>query len=547
MTESTGSLTSGRPLWQVVLGLALYFALALNLALAMKLWAILEALPTVSLGFVISLPFFFVAAFNLIFHCLSWPRLTKPLFIPLLVVSSLVSYTMVQYGILPDQEVVASAVETNAHELGSYFSASLLLWVTGFGVLPALVLWRTRIHYGGTLPRFLLLNKLVPMVASVAVIALIAALYYVDYASVGRNNSYLRKMIVPTHFVYSVGKFVKHNYLTTPEPYRELGKDAHILAEPKDGKPRLLVLVIGETARAANQQLNGYERETNPYTSQIDELVYFPDVATCGTATAVSVPCMFSDFDRGHFDRASATNQDNLMDILTRAGIATVWRDNDGGSQKVANHISYESISADSDAALCDGKTCFDEVLLKGLGERIDAMQGDRVVVLHLIGSHGPTYFKRYPKAFAHFQPACERADIENCSQQELVNVYDNTLRYTDWVLSQVVSLLKARQADYHSAMLYLSDHGESLGEDGLYLHGMPYALAPLEQRRVPMMMWLTPDFRGDEGLGLQCIQQQAQKGGWSQDNFFHTVLGLMEVGSDEYLPTMDILSHCRG
>ncbi len=546
MTDRVTPSASGRPLWQVVLGLALYFTLALNLALALKLGTILSQLPTVSPGFVLSLPFFFVAAFNLIFHLLAWPYLTKPLFSLLLVVSSVLSYAMVQYGILADTEVIASAVETNAHELASYFSPVLLLWVGLLGVLPALWLWRTRVSYGRSVPA-MLGGKLVSMVVSLGVIGLIAALYYVDYASVGRNNSYLRKMIIPTHFVYSVGKFVRHNYLETPKPYVELGQDAHILKESDDGKPRLLVLVIGETARAANQQLNGYPRETNPYTSALDGLVYFPDVATCGTATAVSVPCLFSDFDRGHFDRAAATNQDNLMDILTRAGIATLWRDNDGGSQKVASHIAYEAVPADSDPTLCDGKTCFDEVLLKGLAERVNAMSGDRVVVLHLIGSHGPTYFKRYPKAFAHFKPACERADIENCTEQELVNVYDNTLRYTDWVLSQVVAYLKAHQAEYHSAMLYLSDHGESLGEDGLYLHGMPYALAPLEQRRVPMMMWLSPDFREDEGVALQCVEQQARQGGWSQDNFFHTVLGLMEVGSGVYQSPMDILSACRG
>ncbi|MBY6187288.1 phosphoethanolamine--lipid A transferase [Marinobacter hydrocarbonoclasticus] len=546
MTETNAATTGGRPLWQVVLALAVYFTLGLNLALAMKLWAILEQLPEVSPGFVLSLPLFFIAAFNLIFHCLSWPGLTKPLFVPLLVVGSVLSYAMVQYGLLVDQEVIASGVETNAHELGSYFSASLLLWIVGFGVLPALILWRTRIHYGGTFPRFLLINKLVPMAASVAVIALIAALYYVDYASVGRNNSYLRKMIIPTHFVYSVGKYVNHNYLSTPQPYRELGRDAHITAEPEDGKPRLLVLVIGETARAANQQLNGYQRETNPYTSAIDELVYFPDVATCGTATAISVPCMFSDFDRGHFDRAKAVNQDNLMDILHRAGIDMLWRDNDGGSQRVATHIAYESIPADSDPALCDGESCVDAVLLKGLSDKIDALSGDRVVVLHLMGSHGPTYFKRYPEAFAHFQPACARADIENCTQEELVNVYDNTLRYTDWMLNEVVTLLQSHQAEYDSAMLYISDHGESLGEDGLYLHGMPYALAPLTQRRVPMMLWMTPAFRQDEGLALSCVQKQAALGGWSQDNFFHTVLGLMKVDSEVYQPGMDPLRPCR-
>ncbi|MBY6108035.1 phosphoethanolamine--lipid A transferase [Ferrimonas balearica] len=547
MTDTNAATTGGRPLWQVILALALYFTLALNLALALKLWAILDALPAVSVGFVISLPFFFIAAFNLIFHCLSWPGLTKLLFVPLLVVSSVVSYAMVQYGILPDQEVIASGMETNSHELGSYFSGSLVLWLVGFGVLPALLLWRTRIGYGGSLPRFVLLNKLVPMLASVLVIGLIAALYYVDYASVGRNNSYLRKMIIPTHFVYSIGKYVKHNYLSTPQPYQPLGEDAHVTAEPVDGKPRLLVLVIGETARAANQQLNGYERETNPYTSKMPELVYFPDVATCGTATAISVPCMFSDFDRGHYDRAKALNQDNLMDILHHAGIDILWRDNDGGSQKVANHIAYESIAADSDPNLCDGESCYDAVLLDGLAEKIGALKGDRVVVLHLMGSHGPTYFKRYPPDFSHFEPACNRADIENCSREQLVNVYDNTLRYTDWMLDQVVSLLQAHEAEYDSAMLYVSDHGESLGEDGLYLHGMPYALAPETQTRVPMMLWMSPAFREDEGLAMSCVQAQAEQGGWSQDHFFHTVLGLMKVGTGVYLPDMDTLHRCRG
>ena len=210
------------------------------------------------------------------------------------------------------------------------------------------------------------LTKLVSMLSSLAVIAVIASVYYQDYASVGRNNSYLKKIIIPTQFVYSATGYVKEKYFTTPEPYREIGIDAKqsdSAVKQAQNKPTLLVFVVGETARTQNYQLNGYKRETNPYTSKLG-VISFQEVASCGTATAVSVPCMFSQLTRSEFERTKADNQDNALDILKRAGISLLWKENDGGDKEVAKNIDIITIDRTENNELCNGKTCYDMALL---------------------------------------------------------------------------------------------------------------------------------------------------------------------------------------
>lgn len=417
------------------------------------------------------------------------------------------------------------------------------------GMIPAALVFKVKLQpLNGQWLRFVL-TKVVSMLASLAVIAMIAGLYYQDYASVGRNNSYLKKVIIPTQYVYSISSYVKAKYLTTPEPYREIGLDAKqssTALQQATGKPTLLVFVVGETARTQNYQLNGYERETNPYTSKLD-VVSFKDVASCGTATAVSVPCMFSQLTRSDFDRSRADNQDNALDIMQRAGVDLLWKENDGGDKGVAHNITKIEVDRSQKNELCNGSTCYDMALLNNLDTQISSMKGNRVIAMHLIGSHGPTYFQRYPKDKAFFQPDCPRADIENCSVEQIVNTYDNTIRYTDFVLDQTIAKLKTLEDKYNTAMIYVSDHGESLGENGLFLHGMPYGLAPDFQKRVPMMLWMSPGFKQAKHINSDCLQQEAQQTAThSHDNVFHSLLGIMDIETNAYDGKLDIFKTCR-
>ncbi len=547
--KTTEFLNRGISYVTFTLLLALYFAIVVNIPIYKELVNIFLSLDQVEIGFIITIPIFFFAALNFLFNLFSWPWISKPFFILLLITSGIVSYASYNYGILFDTGMITNIVETDTSEASSYLSAYSVIWTLIMGVVPALLVFKVKLKpIGGKWLRFTL-TKVLSMLASLAIIAVIAGLYYQDYASVGRNNSYLKKIIIPTQYVYAISSYVKENYLTTPEPYREIGTDAkqsQLAQEQAKKKPTLLVFVLGETARTQNYQTNGYGRETNPYTSVLD-VISFKDVSSCGTATAVSVPCMFSQLPHRDFDRSKADNQDNAIDIMQRAGIDFLWKENDGGDKGVAHKINKIEVDRKQKNEFCNGKTCYDIALLDKLDDQIDDMKGNRIVALHLIGSHGPTYFQRYPKDKAFFQPDCPRADIENCSVEQIVNSYDNTIRYTDFVLAQTIAKLKTLEYKYNTAMIYVSDHGESLGENGLFLHGMPYGLAPDFQKRVPMMLWMSSSFKQAKHINTDCLAQEAQQTAThSHDNVFHSLLGIMDVETNAYDGKLDIFKTCR-
>lgn len=230
--------------------------------------------------------------------------------------------------------------------------------------------------------------------------------------------------------------------------------------------------------------------------------------------------------------------------MLDHAGIATLWRDNQSGCKGVCDGLPTQSLQDAKDAELCKGKHCLDEILIKDLYAQLPPATGDRVVVLHQLGNHGPSYFERYPPQYQRFTPACGNSELGQCKPQEIVNAYDNALLYTDHLLAQSIRILRS-SADYDTAMIYVSDHGESLGEKGLYLHGMPWSIAPSEQTHVPMVMWFSPGFAQASGLDLACLRHRASLPA-SHDNLFPSVLGLMQVNTSEYEPAYDLFATCR-
>ncbi|CAH0533252.1 Phosphoethanolamine transferase EptA [Vibrio stylophorae] len=542
-----------QPLWRITLILACYFALALNLPIYAKLHQIFTELESVKIGFIISIPLFFILAMNFIFSLLNWPYVGKAFFSILIVISSVISYAGYNYGTIVDQDMLVNILETNSHEAGSYFSLTALFWVLGLGVLPAVILLLTPVRPAPSIFR-LLLSKVISMVVSLLLVVVIAGFYYQDYASVGRNQPYLKKMIIPTHFVYSAVKLIDKRYLSTPLTYKTIGEDAKqnpaYFHDKGNGKPTLLIFLLGETARAQNYQYNGYERDTNAFTQKYNPVV-FNHVSSCGTATAVSVPCMFSILQHSNFDRERADMQDNALDILKRAGVSVLWKDNDGGDKHVAHNVAkldeHQLAKLDvSSHPLCNGETCYDEIMLADLDSQIAQMKGNRVMVMHLIGSHGPTYFQRYPKAMAHYQPDCARADIENCSNEQIRNAYDNTIRYTDYVMANLIEKLISLEDRYNTALIYISDHGESIGEHGVYLHGTPYAIAPEQQTKVPLLMWMSPGFAQSKQIDLNCLRKMGKENEYSQDNIFHSLLGAMDIQTKVYEAQLDLFSNCR-
>ncbi len=436
--------------------------------------------------------------------------------------------------------MIENIFETNVNEASSYMSMMSIGFLVVFGLLPAFLLLKVKIVYRYSWFQEVF-RRLLLVSAAIVVFMLIAIFYFKDYASIGRNHSYLNKMINPAG-VFNAVKYINNEYLTAPMKYLKQGEDAKVIPA-KNNKPTLMVVLVGETARAKNSAYNGYERETNPYTKGLG-LITFQDVSSCGTATAHSLPCMFSNLNRANYDKKQANHQDNVFDILTHADVKVVWIDNDGGDKAVAKNIEKEMISTDADSKLCDGSSCYDEILLKGLDKRIESYDGNQVYALHMIGSHGPTYWKRYPKEMAVFSPSCNRSDIENCSDEEIVNVYDNTMVYSDYIIAKTVELLKRYSDKYNVVMLYISDHGESLGENGLYLHGAPYVMAPKEQTHVPWYIWMSDDYANQKGIDKERVMNKAQNGVYSHDNLFHTILGLYGVDTKVKSSKLDIMEN---
>ncbi|URK88364.1 sulfatase-like hydrolase/transferase [Rhizobium sp. RCAM05350] len=293
-----------------------------------------------------------------------------------------------------------------------------------------------------------------------------------------------------------------------------------------------------------NFSLNGYDRETNPELKTLG-VTNFTRTTSCGTATTVSLPCMFSVYGRKNYSDRKARSTDTLMDVLRRAGVDGYWWDNNTGSKGIADLISFASLTKQKNSKLCKDGECLDDIFLTQLDEKLAGITKNTVIVLHQIGSHGPAYYLRYPEEFRRFKPDCRTAQLSDCSRDEIVNAYDNTILYTDHNLSEVIKLLKKHQDTVDGAMIYMSDHGESLGENGLFLHGAPYMFAPAEQTHVPFIAWFSDQYAQLTGLDRSCLQTYADAP-TSHDNLFHTVLGMMDVVTKVYNPNLDVFASCR-
>jgi len=376
-------------------------------------------------------------------------------------------------------------------------------------------------------------------------VLVVALFFYKDYASLFRNNRELVKSLGPSNSITAAYSYYKHHRMDNL-PLVKLGEDATRVPQMHQGtKKNLTILVVGETSRAEDFSLSGYGRETNPRLKQ-DNVVYFPQTSSCGTVTAVSVPCMFSGMARKNYDEQLAHHREGLLDIIQRAGVQVLWNENDGGCKGACDRVPHQDVTQLNLADLCKAGECHDDILFHGLAQYIDTLQGDGLIVLHTIGSHGPTYYERYPPQFKKFTPTCDTNEIQTCSQEQLKNTYDNTVLYVDYIVDKAIKLLQSQQDKFTTSLVYLSDHGESLGEDGVYLHGLPYAIAPESQKHVPMLIWLSSDFQQRYRVSETCLQKRAASESFSQDNLFSTMLGITGVQTHVYQPADDILAACR-
>lgn len=530
------------PVWMTLLT-ALYFTLALNHAFWAESQRILSEHFTGRDDFAMAIFVTLLVLLNLFLTLFSARSLLKPAFILLVVLSALVSFFMDHYGVVFDKDMLRNVVETDRREVFDLFSKELFGHVFFYGIVPALLIYHCPVRHYRWVEGWMV--RIMVVVVSALILVLIGSLFYQDFASYARNNRHLRYVINPTNYLVAFGKVMRENYWQRGQGVTPIGADARLHTPVGQRRPNLLVFVVGETARATEFSLNGYGRETNPRL-RAEGVVNFPRVTSCGTSTAVSVPCIFSGLGRANYSDRQAKQQEGLMDVLHRAGVQVLWRNNNSGCKGTCDRIPNEDFSRHQAGPFCRKDGCYDEVLLEGLQDYLNRATGDVTIVLHQKGSHGPTYHLRYPEQFHVFTPTCDTNQLQDCDRSLVVNTYDNTILYTDHFLGEVIALLKSQVERFNPLMLYVSDHGESLGENNLYLHGVPYLIAPEDQKHVPMVMWLSSHYQQATGLDPGCLDQRRTRD-YSHDDLFHTVIGMMGVTTSIYQPELDILAPCRG
>jgi lipid A ethanolaminephosphotransferase len=459
-------------------------------------------------------------------------------------VAALGSYFANAYGAVMNQDMLRNVLQTDPAEVGALINFDLIAHFVLLGVLPALLVWRIALPSStwraGLRQRLIFIGAAL-VLCSVALFACSA-----NYAVFFRAHKPVRYSLSPAAPVVSLAGLLSAERRRDPHaPLINVAGAVQRTAAP-GRKPLVLFLVVGETARAADFQLGGYARATNPRLEGMPGLVYYDHATSCGTSTAISVPCMFSHLPRERFDVEQADRYTNLLDSLVKAGLSVEWRDNNAGCKGVCARVVDVAYPGESDRLHCPNSYCYDEVMLSDLTARLDAVRTDTVVIFHAIGSHGPAYSERYPPQFEIFKPACRSNELQHCSREEIVNAYDNSIAYTDYMLSRQIQLLQAHADRLDSVLLYASDHGESLGEQGIYLHGMPYGFAPRVQKEVPMLFWASNGYRERTGLSMACMRSHAHDA-VSHDNIYHTVLGAMAVRDAAYDPAMDLFAGCRG
>lgn len=528
-----------------MLAAALWMALTQNLSFGRAvLMSMPGALDVPEVLFLASLPVVVTALLVLVLAPLTVSRLLKPVLVVTLVVAGVCGYFMDTFRVVISDSMIANAMQTDRHEAGELLRPIFFVHIFLRGIVPAIIVARVRIVPRAFFPD--LLRQLGLMAAALVVVLVVVGAQYKTFSLWGRAHRDVRMYVNPTYPYYSLVKYFEGRAPSTPKgPPKPIASDAKRPQPP--ARPLFVVLVVGETARAANFQLDGYERPTNPALAVLADVVSFTDVHSCGTATAESVPCMFSDLGRRNFSVAKAAGQENLLDVLKRTGVRVVWRDNNSGCKGVCARVEYESVEDGAYHDLCTNGECLDETLTRDLDAYAPTPDKPAtLLVLHQKGSHGPAYYLRYPDTYRRFTPDCRIDDVQQCPQEQIVNAYDNTIAYTDFVLGRLIEELRARQDRMDTLLVYMSDHGESLGENGVYLHGLPYSIAPEGQTHIPMVIWTSATARETLGIDGACLGR-ASDDALSHDNLFHSVLGVFGVETADYDAKLDLFAACRG
>lgn len=436
----------------------------------------------------------FIVFFTLLAH----RRTIKPVAILLVVLSAAVTYFISKYDVAVDSSMVLNVVHTDSTEIGQLLSLQMLPYVVFLMILPVLIILSADITFQPP-GRYLLASlKLI----SIALLVAIGSLY-LNYNAIHRagnvSNKYIVYSLVPINFLSSsinaAYKSIKP-YLVSDE------KELEIRGRVESPDNLVVVLAVGESSRRENFSLYGYGRhDTNPVLRKIGNLHLLNGIAKRGT-TLHALPEIL--------EKAGI----KLPMLVSRLGIPT-WC--------YVNYTLYDNCASVGEVKVSQcghGGKCYDEDVIPLLEENLDTyVSGNRFIVLHLGGgSHGPVYSDRHPPEFQLLKPICNDADVANqCTLEQLYNSYDNTILYVDYVLGRILEALDRSGAPY--VFIYLSDHGESLRDQGRMFHGMPPGISlPPEQAQIPLIV--------KSSVPISIVQRAEYR----QQDVFDTVLDLFSI-----------------
>ena len=433
----------------------------------------------------------------------------KILLVLFFIINAVAVYFINTYSVIIDESMIGNVLNTNYSESSSFFSIKLVLYVVFLGILPSIFIIKAKI-ITVTVKKFLVSISLTLLFLLTLAFANASNWLWID-----KNSKTLGGLAMPWSYAVNIPLFYIHQFKKNEKEI--LLPDATI----KDNQKSVVILVIGESARSENFSLYGYPKNTNPLLSKTPNVSHF-NATSDATYTTAGVKSI-----------VEHENTDELYEILPnylyRNNVDVIWRTTNWGEPPVhiKNYQNREALMPN-----CKGDDCdYDGILLSGLKEQILASKKNKIlIVLHTSTSHGPTYSKKYPAQFEIFKPVCNSVELGNCSHTELVNAYDNTIVYTDYLLANVIEDLKQLQ-EYKSAMIFVSDHGESLGENNLYMHGLPRSIAPKQQYEIPFIVWTSDN----------SARQMKPNKILTQNYVFHSVLNFLNIQSPVYKEQMNI------